>query len=167
MIMQPLKQKPSQLSFDTYLEIYGGIYEYNPWIAQAAYTGAHDTVEDLHRAMMAVLEEASEDQKLTLIKAHPQLACTEGELSQASTCEQTDAGLTQCTALEYEEFQHLNKSYWQKFAFPFIIAVKGLSKAHILAAFKTRLLHERQQELAIALEQINRIALLRLKELGQ
>lgn len=166
MIMQALRQKPSTLSLEDYLEIYGGIYEHNPWIAQAAYAGPHDTVEDLHRAMMAVLEGATDEQKLTLIKAHPQLACTEGELSQASTYEQTDAGLTHCTPAEYEEFQHLNKSYWQKFAFPFIIAVKGLSKAHILSAFKTRLLHERDQELAIALVQINRIALLRLKELG-
>jgi len=166
-MMQPLKQKPTELGLKEYLEVYGDIYEHNPWIAEAAYAGAHDTVEELHQDMMKVLEKATDEQKLTLIKAHPQLACAQGDLSQASTTEQAGAGLDQCTAEEFEQFRHLNKSYWEKFGFPFIIAVRGLDKSDILTAFKARIFNERAQELAIALEQINRIALLRLKELGK
>ena len=59
----------------------------------------------------------------------------------------------------------LNDTYRSRFGFPFIIAVKGLSKAEILAAFERRLSNDRDTELATALAQVERIALLRLKDL--
>jgi urate oxidase len=47
---------------------------------------------------------------------------------------------------------------------PFIIAVKGRSKADILAAFTARMSNDRDTEIATALTQIDRIALLRLQD---
>ena len=57
----------------------------------------------------------------------------------------------------------LNEAYRAKFGFPFIMAVKGRSKEEILAAFEERLGHEPEAEFEAALEQIGRIALLRLR----
>ncbi|MFM2444107.1 MAG: hypothetical protein RJB09_1293, partial [Pseudomonadota bacterium] len=55
--------------------------------------------------------------------------------------------------------------YKARFGFPFILAVKGKTKADILQAFETRLHHSKEQEFATALEQIEKIALLRLREM--
>jgi len=52
-----------------------------------------------------------------------------------------------------------------KFGFPFIIAVKGLGKDDILAAFETRINNGRDAELATAAAQVEKIALLRLQSM--
>ncbi|HEV3042285.1 MAG TPA: 2-oxo-4-hydroxy-4-carboxy-5-ureidoimidazoline decarboxylase, partial [Roseiarcus sp.] len=51
------------------------------------------------------------------------------------------------------------------FGFPFIMAVKGRGKAEILAAFEERLRNDAKAEFATALEQIDRIAALRIKDI--
>ena len=50
----------------------------------------------------------------------------------------------------------------EKFGFPFIIAVKGLTKDDILSAFETRIENSREQEFETAKAQVERFALLRL-----
>ena len=82
-----------------------------------------------------------------------------------STHEQASAGLNQLTDAERATFTGLNDAYTTKFGFPFIIAVKGLSKADILASFQQRISNDRDTELATALAQVERIALLRLKDM--
>jgi len=82
-----------------------------------------------------------------------------------STHEQASAGLNQLTDEERATFTGLNDAYTTKFGFPFIIAVKGLSKADILASFQQRISNDRDTELETALAQVERIALLRLKDM--
>jgi OHCU decarboxylase len=72
--------------------------------------------------------------------------------------------LADLTAEERERFVELNDAYRQKFGFPFIMAVQGRTKQEILAAFKERLEHEPEQEFDTALDEIEQIALLRLKD---
>ena len=86
-----------------------------------------------------------------------------GGLTAASTGEQASAGLDRLDADELARFTALNAAYREKFGFPFIIAVKGLGKADILAAFEQRLGQDREAERAEALRQIERVALLRLQ----
>ncbi|MCB1536086.1 MAG: polysaccharide deacetylase, partial [Rhodoblastus sp.] len=50
------------------------------------------------------------------------------------------------------------------FGFPFIMAVKGSTKDDILAAFERRIDHGQDEEFAEALTQIEKIALLRLRD---
>ena len=69
------------------------------------------------------------------------------------------------TDAERTTFSELNKSYTDKFGFPFIIAVKDNTKASILSAFQTRLDHDRGVEFSTACAQVERIAWYRLKEL--
>jgi len=116
--------------------------------------------------MVRVLSEATHEQKLALINAHPDLAgrLKLADLTADSRGEQSSAGLDTLTAVERDQFLKLNDSYKQKFGFPFIMAVKGRSKDEILAAFEERLDHETDQEFEAAIVQIELIALLRLKE---
>lgn len=164
--------KPTALDRAAFGRTFGQVFEHSPWIALAAFDAGlpadADRAEGLHRALCAVLRVASDKQKRALIDAHPDLA---GRLAAAkaltadSTKEQASAGLDHLTPAEVRHFTALNDAYRAKFGFPFIMAVKGRSKADILEAFERRLGHDEATELEAALEQIERIALLRLRDL--
>lgn len=167
-----LAGRPSNISQDAFVTRYGGIFEHSPWVAERAHGlelgPAHDTATGLHNAMARAFRAGSDDERLGVLTAHPDLA---GKLAQAkrlteeSTAEQASAGLDALTDEERATFEQLNKTYRDKFGFPFIIAVKGLTKADILAAFERRVGHDRETEFAEACRQVERIALLRLKDL--
>lgn len=148
-----------------FIRRFGGIYEHSPWVAQGAFEKGAATLEDLHAAMKDVVTKADRDKKLALIRAHPDLACATGTLTEASTAEQRGAGLKECTAEEFAEFQKLNAEYKKKFGFPFIIAVKGLHRSDILQAFRQRINNDINVEFETALEQIHKIARFRLDAL--
>lgn len=159
------------LDKQTFVERFGGVFEHSPWIAEAAYDAGLpvgiDSAEALHSAMVAALRKGTEAQKRDLILAHPDLAgrlAQAGRLTADSSREQTSAGLDLLSDEERARFTELNERYKAKFGLPFIMAVKGRSKEDILAAFQSRLENNPVQEFATALEQIERIALLRLKE---
>jgi hypothetical protein len=80
---------------------------------------------------------------------------------------QASAGLDQCTSAEFQRFRELNDKYKRKFDFPFILAVKGKTRQEILAAFERRLHNPPGTEFEEALNQIARIARLRLGDLIQ
>ena len=129
---------------------------------------AHDTATGLHNAFCRVFRAASEKQKLATLLAHPDLAgklAATKHLTKHSTDEQASAGLDVLTTDERKTFTNLNDRYREKFGFPFIIAVKGLKKSDIIAAFKTRLDHDRDSEFATACHQVEKIALLRLQNM--
>lgn len=147
----------------------GGIFEHSPWIADGAFAARpFRDIDALHSAMCAVLAASDDDAKLALIRAHPQLAgkaAIRGELTAASTTEQRGAGLDQCSPDEFADITRLNADYDARFGFPFILAVKGHTRASIIAAMRARIGHERDTELAEALRQIERIARFRLDAL--
>jgi OHCU decarboxylase len=103
-----------------------------------------------------------------VLTAHPDLAgklAAAKRLTPESTSEQASAGLDALTDEERARFEQLNAAYVTKFGFPFIIAVKGRSKGEILTAFETRIGNDRDGEFETACKQVERIALLRLKDL--
>ena len=156
----------------TFVERFGGVFEHSPWVAEAAYDAGIpagiESAEDLHRVLVVALQAGNETQKRALIAAHPDLAgrlAQAGRLTADSTKEQASAGLDLLSDDERETFTALNDRYKERFAMPFIMAVKGRAKEEILAAFRDRLDNDPAQEFATALKQIERIALLRLKEM--
>lgn len=167
---RPAGLKPSAMSRALFVEMFGDIFEHSPWIAARAHdsglTPAQDTAEGLHAAMVHVLSEASREQKLALIQAHPDLAgrLKLADLTDDSRGEQKSAGLDSLTEEERDRFLALNETYRRKFGFPFIMAVKGRTKDEILEAFEERIEHEADQEFDTAIVQIELIALLRLKD---
>jgi 2-oxo-4-hydroxy-4-carboxy-5-ureidoimidazoline decarboxylase len=117
--------------------------------------------------MMAVLEAASEDQRLALIRAHPELASKAAiakQLTAESNAEQASAGLDKLTPEEFERFHALNAAYRERFGFPFIIAVRLNDKTSILADMQARLANEQAGEIAEAIHQIGLISKLRLQD---
>lgn len=145
---------------DEFLSRYGGVYEHSPWVAEACWPPP----EDLAGAMRAVVDAAPRARKLALIRAHPELA-TRAKMAEASVKEQAGVGLDQCTPAEFEAFQRLNAAYNARFGFPFIYAVKGATRAEILAAFEARLRNDPETEFETAIAQIHRIAGFRLADL--
>jgi 2-oxo-4-hydroxy-4-carboxy-5-ureidoimidazoline decarboxylase len=147
----------------------GGVFEDSPWVAEAAWPRhPFATLDALYRAMVDAVRSAGEDTQLALIRAHPELAgkaAVRGELTADSTAEQSGAGLNQCSPQEFARLQELNGAYNTKFGFPFIIAVKGLDRAAIIERFAERLERDRASEFEEALQQIARIAWLRLEAL--
>ena len=156
--------RPSSLSRAAFLARFGPVYEASPWVAEAVWPDPPDDLPALAAAMAAVVDAAPRDRKLVLIRAHPELA-GRAKMADASVKEQTGAGLDQCSPEEFAAFQRLNAAYNARFGFPFIYAVKGATRADILAAFEARLTHDPETEFATAIAQIHRIAGFRLADL--
>ena len=143
------------------------LFEHSPWVEARA--DARPSSGDRWADLMTVLNEASEDERLALIRAHPELAgkaAVDGTLTAASAAEQAAAGLDRLTQAEFDRFHALNAAYRDKFAMPFIICVRLTDKAGILAAMERRLGNSREEEVATAIEQIGHIARLRLEDMA-
>lgn len=164
--------QPSQMEKDAFIELYGGIFEHSPWIAELAFDDelgpANDTACGLHAALVYHFRSASDEAKLGVLNAHPDLAgklAAAKQLTAESTQEQASAGLDALTDNERAEFTALNSAYTDKFGFPFIIAVKDNTKAQILDAFKQRIENDQSEEFKTACKQVERIARLRLNDI--
>jgi OHCU decarboxylase len=161
----------SQMSRDTFVAEFGGIFEHSPWIADGAYAlelgPTHDTAQGVHQALARVFRSATDAQRLGVLTAHPDLAgklASAGKLTAESTSEQAGAGLDMLTDTERATFQSLNAQYVERHGFPFIIAVRDHTKSSIMAAFHHRIGNDRATEFAEACRQVERIAELRLEE---
>lgn len=162
---------PSQMDKATFVAEFGGVFEHSPWIAEGAFDlelgPCHDNPEGVHNVLARVFRTASEEQRLGVLTAHPDLAgklAAAGRLTAESTAEQAAAGLDMLTDEERSLFTELNDTYTSKFGFPFIIAVKDNTKPGILEAFHRRIDNTREAEFAEACRQVERIAELRLQE---
>ena len=166
------RERPSKMDRARFVERFGAVFEHSPWVADRAFDlelgPAHDSAAGLHNALCRAFRNASAEERLGVLAAHPDLA---GKLAQAkrltadSSREQASAGLDALTDAERAEFQQMNTAYVAKHGFPFIIAVRDNTKASILAAFQTRLANDRATEFATACAQVERIAALRLKDM--
>lgn len=150
---------------------YSGVYEHSPWVAEqvARLVSEADDVNMLATLMADCVDNAATEQQLALIRAHPDLAGKAqlaGELTADSTEEQARAGLDHCSAEEFARFQALNAAYWEKFGFPFVMAVRNSDRAAILDAFAARLKNDFELEFETALLEIHKIARLRLDSMG-
>ena len=167
---------PSSMTKKDFVAVFGGVYEHSAWMAEEVWAMAprsgsapdRDTADGLHAAFQAVLDHAGYDAKHTLLCAHPDLVgklAIADKLTTESSSEQAGADLGNCTPAEFDAFQTLNKDYKEKFDFPFILAVRGYDKSEILLIFRERIENDQKTELKIALEQVHRIALLRLNDI--
>ncbi|KAB8138213.1 2-oxo-4-hydroxy-4-carboxy-5-ureidoimidazoline decarboxylase [Gracilibacillus oryzae] len=142
----------------------GSIFEQSPWIAQKALRyRPYTSLEDLYQRMCEIVHNATEAEKLELIRSHPNLG-ERVKMSQESVNEQTSAGLKNLTKEEYDNFHLLNQRYIDKFQFPFIFAVKGKKKTDIMQAMLLRVEEEETKEFQTALSEIFKIAKFRLDE---
>jgi 2-oxo-4-hydroxy-4-carboxy-5-ureidoimidazoline decarboxylase len=148
-----------------FTRIVGPVFEHSPWVAaRTAAQRPFSSRDALHAALVATVAEASDDEKLALIRAHPDLI-GDAHLTPSSEAEQTSAGLHDATAAEAKQFREFNRQYRERFGFPFVICARLNKKEAIARAFPVRLRNSREQEMETALQEISKIAELRLRDL--
>ncbi|WP_340160101.1 2-oxo-4-hydroxy-4-carboxy-5-ureidoimidazoline decarboxylase [uncultured Hoeflea sp.] len=157
---------------DEFVARFGGVFEHSPWIAERAFDNDRIAeplaAEAVHQALCNEFRAASPDERMGVLRAHPDLAgklAIAGGLTEESKSEQAGAGLDRLSADEHARFTELNTRYMRDFGFPFIIAVKGHDKDSILAAFETRVENDAETEFATACAEVEKIAGFRIHAL--
>ncbi len=150
---------------DSFVRLIGPIYEHSPWIADRAWSHVpFASIDQLLATLSLTVRESSPEEQLALIQAHPDLV-GRAVLTSESQGEQAAAGLTDLTPKEIAAFSQYNRTYRERFGFPFVICAGLNKKAAILKAFPIRLANTCVQEIATALGEIDKIAALRLADL--
>jgi 2-oxo-4-hydroxy-4-carboxy-5-ureidoimidazoline decarboxylase len=153
-------------SKDDFVTALSNIFEYSPWIAeQAASARPFTGVKALFGAMKAAVDRGAPELRIALIKAHPDLANKTQRaagLTAESNDEQNSVGLDRLSDAEYEAFERVNNAYRTKFGFPYIVSVRRHTKDSILRDFERRLPNDPTTETQKSIEEICRIAALRL-----
>jgi 2-oxo-4-hydroxy-4-carboxy-5-ureidoimidazoline decarboxylase len=152
-----------------FLSACGPLFEGSPWVADRAWTARpFRSLEALHRQMVTAAQDASLEEKLALIRAHPdlvgRLSARAPALGGHSAREKAAAGLDSVTDEEAGIFRSYNEKYHEKFGFPFVICARENRKEAILQAFPRRLDQAREREIETALAEIAKIAWLRLQD---
>jgi len=148
-----------------FTRIVGPVFEHSPWIAaRTAAQRPFSSREALHAALIDTVAKASDEEKLSLIRAHPELI-GDAHLTAASQAEQASAGLKDVHAEEAAQFREYNRQYRERFGFPFVICARLNKKEAIAQAFPVRLRNSRPKEMETALQEISKIAELRLRDL--
>jgi 2-oxo-4-hydroxy-4-carboxy-5-ureidoimidazoline decarboxylase len=153
---------------DEFTRAIGWVFEHSPWVAERAWDRRpFGSVGILHEAMTRVVAEASPDEQIALIRAHPDLGTrfrTAEPMTGASAREQRGAGLDRLSVSELERLTTLNAAYREKFGFPFLFAVRGSTTQQVIDALEARLPRTHEEELLEALRQVSRIAGFRLRD---
>jgi len=158
----------NELDRGAFVERFGALFEHSAWVAEAAWRDRpFSDREELYEALVAAMHAAPRERKLALIRAHPDLAgkaAIEGTLTNSSKREQASAGLDRLTPDEYEAFTRTNAAYRDRFGFPFVVCAREHTKESILRVASERLRNSEHEEIRVALEEIAKIARLRLEE---
>jgi 2-oxo-4-hydroxy-4-carboxy-5-ureidoimidazoline decarboxylase len=156
-------------SRDDFVAALSNIFEYSPWIAeQAAPARPFTGVNQLFDTMKAIVDRAPSELRLALIRAHPDLASKTQRaagLTVESSAEQNSLGLDRLSDAEYVAFERVNNAYRAKFGFPYIVSVRRHTKDSVLRDFERRLPSDARTEIQKSIEEICRIAALRLDQL--
>ncbi|GCE45325.1 2-oxo-4-hydroxy-4-carboxy-5-ureidoimidazoline decarboxylase [Thermosporothrix hazakensis] len=164
-------QEINALDQERFTATLSSLFEGSPWIVREAWKARpFQSKQELHQALCTILEQAPRERQLDLIRAHPDLAgraAQLGTLSPASTDEQASARLNRLSPEELATFTRLNQAYRERFGFPFLICTRENTKESILASYPERLQHTAEQEMKIALGEIEKICHYRLQDLLQ
>lgn len=152
-----------------FVATFDSLYECSPWVAEgAAKERPFGSVDDMHSAFERVVAAVSDERRLALIEAHPDLAgraAIAGEVTVGSAGEQSSAGLDGLTPDESEAFDRMNRAYGEKFSMPMIVCVREHTKESILRQAERRLSNTRGEEVRVALGEIGKITRFRLEDL--
>lgn len=136
------------------------------WVAERTFhLHPFTSLDDLQGKMCRTVQAASDEEKLELIRAH-------GDLFRPSQYPPTPETLAECAAAgidsmsadEGEAYQAYNDVYREQFDFPFVISIRENTRDAILAAYPRRLKHTRAREIDVNIEELCKIARLRLAD---
>lgn len=156
-------------SCEQFESLLADIFEHSSWIPErASDCRPFESLGKLHSSLVEVVEMASTEEQLGLLRAHPELAgkaAQQGELTELSSGEQQQVGMNALSEAELIEVGQLNAQYREKFGFPFIIAVLDNSKEDIFRKWRQRINNDLVTETSACLDQVYLIAKLRLTAL--
>ena len=163
--MTPKLAELNAAADEEFVRVIGPVYEHSPHFAQrVAGRRPFADVDHLRHALQQEVNHAPEAEQMDLIKAHPDLV-GRAVLTAESQGEQAAAGLMDLTEDEADAFRQHNAAYHEKFGFPFIICARMNKKDAILEAFPRRLQNDAAAEKKAALDEIHKIAALRLHDI--
>jgi chitin deacetylase len=153
-----------------FVEVFGDVFEHTPEIAERAHRAGLSAIDDqedgLHVTLLGVVRAMDRDEKLALIRAHPELAGREavaGTLTGDSTSEQGRLGFNALSRAEFDRVADINHRYRDKFEMPLIVALAlHADRASVISEMERRIGNEAEAEMATAIEQIGHIAKARL-----
>ena len=155
-------------SRDDFVAALANVFEHSPWIAeQVAMKRPFAGLVALFAAMREAVNRAPAELRLALIRAHPDLANKTQRaagLTAESSAEQNSIGLDRLSDAEYDAFERVNNAYRSKFGFPYIVCVRRHTRDSILRDFERRLPNDAATEMQRSIEEICRIAALRLDQ---
>lgn len=147
-----------------------GLYGHAPWIAERALARRpFRSLADLGQRLRQAVSAADAEVRRALLRAQPELAAARGApLDSDSEHEQNLAGLAGCTSAEQARLQELNAAYKARFGFPFVLAVRGprgagMTRPQVIDEFARRLDNPPDLEFDEAMQQLHRIAEIRLR----
>ena len=159
----------NRMGREEFVARFGAVFEKSPWIAERAWENSpFKNLDGLYAAFVGTIDDAPEERRVALIRAHPDLAgkaALAGELTEESANEQASAGLDRLSPGEYERFHRLNAAYREKLGLPYVVCVRDHTKETIIAGAERRLSNTREEEIGAALYEISRISRLRLEDL--
>lgn len=119
----------SRLDRAGFARVLNGVFEHTPWVVEALWDKRPFTCfDELSAAAAAVVQGASLEDQLALVRAHPPLAgreLAEGALTDASHAEQTGLALHELHPADRESLRQAAGRFEQKFGFPCIICVRN------------------------------------------
>ena len=160
----------NNLDITNFIETFKNIFEKTELITKEAENlRPYKNKEHMIDSFLLIFDSLNLKKRIEIINNHPDLGdkikINQG-LTKLSQEEQSLAGLKDCTEEEFKLFNQLNFSFKLKFKIPFIYAIGGKNKGEIINEFKSRLINsDIKSEIDISIEQVKRIALLRLEEL--
>lgn len=137
----------------------GAVVEHSPWVVERAWAQAPFADFDaLYDALARCIHDATRPEQIALLRVHPELAGREaaaGTMTPDSSAEQARLGLMALSAQTMARLTALNRAYQDRFGFPFVVALRlHESLDSVLLAGETRLFHDPETELPIALGQV-------------
>ncbi|MDA0764020.1 MAG: 2-oxo-4-hydroxy-4-carboxy-5-ureidoimidazoline decarboxylase [Proteobacteria bacterium] len=155
-----------------FMSILSGIYEHSPWVPERLITNGKIKISNksiLFLKMKSIVQNATSAEQLKLLNMHPELGKKlqkVSELTDFSKLEQKSVGLDKLNDNEFNVLINLNNKYKSKFEFPFIIAVKGLTKENIINEMNKRIKNSYEQEFTTALKEVHKIAQIRIDDIN-
>ena len=141
------------------------MFENSPWVAERAWAARpFGSLDALFAAMADAVERAPREVRMALIRAHPDLAANTS-LTDESEREQAAAGLDRLTQEQFDRITWLTAAYRARFGFPFIVCAREHTPDTIIDAAERRTESGVEEEEQTALEEIAKIARLRLADL--
>jgi 2-oxo-4-hydroxy-4-carboxy-5-ureidoimidazoline decarboxylase len=131
---------------------------------RAPFTGREALVE----TMESEWENLPRDEWLAALRAHPRIGEAGAESRFAATrlwSRDEQSGMSGVDPRTSSTLARLQSEYEAKFGHRFLICASGKSGKEILAAIQVRLQNDPEKELAIAAEELRKIATLRLQKL--